>query len=151
MHTTESVLAAFQRALELAKRLPPSGPQGLGNPWPDIVRLGHEGYVDNNKSSSTLTAAELADYEIVVSWMAFLKQEADRRILWAYAGGMPGWKIAKRCNPVVSQSTISRRIMWALAFITFKLNAGETPPAFAINPVPLPLPMTMGSPWDIVR
>jgi hypothetical protein len=153
MYTIESVLKAFQRALELAKRLPPAGPQGPKNPWPDIVRLGHEGYVDNNQRVSALTAAELADYETTVSWIAFLKNESDRRILWAYAAGLPGWKIAKRCTPAVSQSTISRRIMWALGFIKVKLNLGEAPPGFEIqSPCDKVIPgSTMASPWDVLK
>ena len=128
MHTAESVLTAFQRATEFAKRLPNVGPKGYGNPWPEILRLGHEGYCENDKPSPALTADEMAEYETKLSWMGFIKEDVFRRILWYYAAGVPGWKIAKAIDPRVSQSTISRRIMWVLGFIVYKVNHGEVPP-----------------------
>lgn len=153
MHTTDSVLAAIERALEFAKRLPTAGPEGPSNPWPKIIRLGHEGYFENNTASPHLTTAELQEYEMTIAWMSFIKDEPSRRILWAYAAGLPGWKIAKRCTPVVSQSTISRRILWALGFIMVKLNLGENPPGFEIQPpcdkvTPV---SAMASPWDVLK
>jgi hypothetical protein len=153
MHTSDSVFKAFQRALEFGKRLPDAGPTGYASPWPEIVRLGHEGYSSNRQTVFSLTAAELKEYETTVSWMAFLKQESDRRILWAAASGMQGYRIAKLCRPVVSQSTISRRVMWALGFIAYKLNDGELPPGFAIQPQQhaSPSELAMGSPWDVLR
>lgn len=153
MHTTDSVLAQFKRALELAKRLPSDGPKGPTSPWPNIIRLGHEGYVDNLPKPFALTAAELAEYETTVSWMSFIREEPYRRMLWVFAAGMPCWKIAKKCNPVVSQSTVNRRLLWALGFITFKLNNNESPPGFEVqksiaNSVQ---DTALASPWDVLR
>ena len=133
MHTTDSVFKSLQRALEIAKRLPEAAPTGYSNPWPQVLRLGWEGYAEGSKAAPAVTDSELKEYETTLSWMAFVKAESDRRIVWAAASGMPGYRIAKRCNPVVSQSTISRRVAWALGFITFKLNNGEAPPPFEMS------------------
>ncbi len=132
-HTPELVFNKIERAIKLAIRLPSASPKGYTSPWPEILRLGHEGYVDNEKAKQPLTAAELQEYETTSSWMSFLKREGDRRLLWAYAAGIPGWKICKACRPVVSQSTVSRRIIWALAFISSRLDSGETPPGFELH------------------
>ncbi len=133
MTTPEQVFQAFERAVKYAMRLPAAGPAGISNPWPAILRLGFEGYVQNDKTSLPLTAAELKEFETTSSWISFLKNESDRRLLWAFAAGMPGWKIAKACRPKVSQSTLSRRLLWALGFISYKLDVGETPPAFELQ------------------
>ena len=129
MYTTDSVLDAFRRAVELAKRLPGGAPKGVSSPWPDILRLGSEGYSEKGMASPSLTGAEMKEYETTMSWLTFVKDETSRRVLLYYAAGVPGWKIAKGFHhPSISQSTVSRRILWALGFITFKLNAGEAPP-----------------------
>lgn len=134
MYTTDSVLDAFRRAVELAKRLPGGAPKGVFSPWPEILRVGHEGYSENANALPRLTAAEMKEYETTLSWLAFVKDETSRRVLLYYAAGVPGWKIAKGFHhPSISQSTVSRRILWALGFITFKLNAGEVPPPIAFH------------------
>lgn len=130
MHTPQTVFQAFERASKLAMRLPNGGPKGLSSPWPEILRLGHEGYCQDDKRSSPLTAVEMQEYETTASWIRFIKDANARRMLWAHAAGVPGWKIAKTSLPPVSQSTVSRRILWSLGFIAYKLNDGETPPAF---------------------
>jgi hypothetical protein len=132
-HTPEHVFDAFVRATELAKRLPSARPASITSPWPDILRLGHEGYAENEKAKQPLTAEEMKAFEETSKWMSFLKNESDRRILWAYAAGIPGWKICKACRPAVSQSTVSRRIIWALAFISSRLDAGVAPPGFEVQ------------------
>ncbi len=134
-HTPEFVLNALERATELAKRLPSAGPAGISSTWPEILRLGNEGYIEKSVPSNPLTASEMQEYETTSSWMSYLKSEADRKILWAYAAGMPGWKIANASRPKVSQSTVSRRILWALTFIAIKLDMGEKPPGFQLHAV----------------
>ena len=128
MPTAEAVLNAFRRATDLAKRLPAAGPKGIGNPWPEILRYGHEGYVDAKESAQPLTALEMAEYETTMTWLGFIKEPVYRRILLAYSAGVPGWRIAKAIHPKISQPTVSRRVLWALGFIAVKLDMGETPP-----------------------
>ena len=134
MHDARSILEAFKRAAILAKRLPNAGPAKVPNVWPEILRLNYQGYVENDTRSPALTAAELMEYKTTASWMSFIEDASYRRLLWIYAAGVPGWKIAKVCRPRISQSTISRKITWALAFIADKLNHGATPPAFEYHP-----------------
>ncbi len=133
MHTADTIFVAFQRAVAIALRLPCAGPTGMSNPWPHILRLGHEGYCEKGKPSSALTAAEMEEFETTSSWIGFMKHENDRRMIWACAAGVPGWKVGKALQPPVSQSTISRRMLWALGFITWKLNHNEVPPPIRLR------------------
>lgn len=128
MHTTDSVFQAFERASKLAMRLPSGAPQGVSSSWPEILRLAHEGYFENNRSSEALTSKEVEEFETTSAWIKFIDDEGTRRMLWLYASGMPGWQIAKLTQPRVSQPTVSRRILAALALITGKLNLGMSPP-----------------------
>jgi hypothetical protein len=133
MHTTESVFDAFVRATEYAKRLPTTVPKGVTSPWPSILRLGYEGYSEHEKTVTPITAREMLEYETTCLWMSFIKDESVRRLVWAFAAGVPAWKLAKAFRPRVSESTVRRKIIWALGFMMIKLNDGETPPGFEFN------------------
>lgn len=125
MHTCDTVLKAFQRALPLAQRLPADVP----SPWPGILWFNYEGHSQKAVTSPPLTVKELADYQTVANWINFIKDEPSRRILWAFAAGVPHTKIAARYGPKITPTMIARRVMWATGFITWKLNDGQTPPA----------------------
>ena len=130
VHDAESILNAFQRAVKVAERLPNAGPAEVANRWPEVLQINYECLVHNIKPSNGLTTAELDEFNRTVSWSAFLKEEAHRRLLWAYASGVSSCRIAKALSPSIPESAISRRILWALAFISYKVNHGETPPRF---------------------
>lgn len=130
MHDAESILNAFRRAVKVAERIPNAGPIAVSNRWPEVLQINYECCVQNSKASNGLTAAELVEFNRTVSWSAFLKEEAHRRLLWAYASGVSSCKISKAFSPPIPESSISQRILWALAFISYKVNHGETPPRF---------------------
>jgi hypothetical protein len=128
MHTCDTVLKAFQLALVLARRLPADVP----SPWPGILWFGYEGHSQKAATSSPLTPKELADYQTISPWINFIKDEPSRFILWAYASGIPHTTISERYGPKITPTMIARRVMWALGFITWKLNDGQQPPAIAL-------------------
>ncbi len=126
--TADDVLTRFSNAVAIARRLPHAGPHGFHNVWPEIQRFCAAGDEGDSKRKRCATAAEIAEYETVASWMGFVEDAAVRRMIWAYSAGMAGWQIAKAMKPTMSQSTVHRRILRALIQIADKLNAGEKPP-----------------------
>lgn len=137
LHSAEEILDAFEQAVNIAKRLPWDGPVGIRNRWPAILRQGHEGYCRNDRSLGAPTAKEIEEFEKVASWIRFIPDASTRCMVWSYASGKPGWKIGKAAQPPISQSSVSRRIVSALALIAFRVNAGESPPEIRIPEISL--------------
>ena len=148
MHTTDTVMKALRRALDLAKRLAPDDPSGPRYPWLKITHDEAAGNIGTNSKVTGLTVAELNEYSETLAWLNFLKIEGDRKILLLYAAGLSVGDIARRCNAPASQVALSKRILWAAGFIAYKLNAGENPPAFdSMRQAPSPEATPMEPPW----
>lgn len=132
MHTTDTVFAGFQRAVELALRLPSGCPASVSDPWPVIFRLGYERHGERDLKMPPLSAAEMQEFVTIASWIRFIKDQPSRDIVWAYTAGVPALRIAKALHPKITEAMIGRRIMWALGYITWKLNDGQQPPAIEL-------------------
>jgi hypothetical protein len=134
MHDAESILKAFQRATKVAERLRNVKSAPVSTVWPAVLRRDYQGGVPNSKAPSGLTATELQEYQTTCAWASCIREEVYRRILWAYASGVSAGQIAKACGPSITEADIGLRIMWALAFVGYKVDHGKTPPAFEDRP-----------------
>ena len=87
----QDIMARFEEAVIVAKRLPPVKPQGYKTAWPDIIYTELEILQQDKKPIKILpTPEQLTRLDEVLDWI-FLLTEVERKLIWLRANHEP-WR-----------------------------------------------------------
>ncbi|MDD3445134.1 MAG: DUF6362 family protein [Zavarzinia sp.] len=130
MWTSEMVASRLEEAADTLRRLPDSEARfrlGLRSAWPDVVRDATTAYAAEGPRVRLGPPAPGAidRLEETISWLA-LMTEAQRRIAWALASGIPVAGLARMIG--CHRNTVANRQAAALRVVAGHLNraAGGT-------------------------
>lgn len=116
--------ARFEDAARTLRRLPAVGARGHSSAWPPIVRSAAEAYGWEPAAAPRLSPSPqaISEMEETFTWLAWLSEADDARIVWLRAEGVRWKPICWRIG--LSRATAWRR--WAAALITIanRHNAG---------------------------
>lgn len=119
----------FEDAAHTLRRLPSSRVPGYISAWPPIVRSAAEAYGWEPASAPRLSPSpqSISQMEEAFTWLAWLKEPDDARIVWLRAEGV-------RWKPICWRIGISRTVAWqrwaaAMINISNQHNRGLVPQA----------------------
>ena len=106
----------LEDAARTLRRLPSSRVPGYISAWPPFVRSAAEAYGWEPASTQRLSPSpqSISQMEETFTWLAWLKDPDDKRIVWLRAEGVRWKPICWRIG--ISRPTAGRR--WAAAMIT---------------------------------